>query len=108
MAEDQYSGQVDRWPVNHDPIDNPRIAFAVTKDDNKDLPNPAGTAAPSYAKSLYIGGTGDVQVTMAGDKGNPTSTPVLFKAVPVGFLNVQVRRVWSTNTTATNILALMD
>jgi hypothetical protein len=108
MAEDQYAGTSDRWPVNHDPIDNPRMAFAVTKDDNKDLTNSA-TAAPSYAKALYVGGAGDIQVTMAGDKGVAgVSTPVLFKAVPVGFLNVQVRRVWSTNTTATSIVALMD
>jgi hypothetical protein len=108
MAEDQYAGTSDRWPVNHDPIDNPRVAIAVTPDDNKDLTNAGSTAAVSYAKALYIGGTGDLKVTMAGDKGNPTSAPVTFKAVAVGPLNIQVRRVWSTGTTATNILALMD
>lgn len=107
MAEDSYTGMSDRWPVNHQPLDNPRIAVAVSPNDTEDLVNPSATNAPSYAKALYIGVSGDVKVTMAGDKANP-SAPVVFKAAPVGLLNVQVRRVWSTGTSATNILALMD
>lgn len=104
MAEDSYNSMLDRWPVNHDPIDNPRLAFAVTASDTLDLPNSSGT--PSYAKALYIGTTGNVKVTMAGDKGNP-STPVTFNGVVAGtILNVQVRRVWTSSPS--NILALMD
>lgn len=109
MAEDLYSVNFDRWPSNVQQFWYARQAFAVTPNDNQDLPNAAGTApTPFYAKALYIGVTGDVKVTMAGDKGNPTSAPVVFKSVPVGLLNVQVRRVWSTGTSATNIVALTD
>lgn len=66
-------------------------AIAVTKSDSTVLP---------ITRALYIGVSGDVQVTTA--KG----TTALFKGVPVGILPVQVSKVQSTNTTATNILAL--
>lgn len=50
--------------------------------------------------TIYVGGTGDVQVLPA-DAG-PNGTPVVYKAVPVGFvLPVLVSKVYSTNTTAT-------
>src|SRR5260370_6612326 len=82
---------------------NPRLEFRVTLSNTQDLQNSSGT--PSYAKALYIGVSGDVKVTMAGDKTNSGTSgnaenPVIFKAVPVGPLNIQVRRVWSTGTTA--------
>lgn len=67
-------------------------AFAVTKSDSTVL---AGVRA------LYIGVTGDVAVMPRG-----SSTAVTFKAVPVGILPVQVSKVMSTNTTATDIVAL--
>lgn len=50
--------------------------------------------------ALYIGVSGDVAVVTAA--GNA----VTFKAAPVGILPVQVSRVKSTGTTATDILAL--
>lgn len=50
-------------------------------------------------RSLFIGVAGDVAVTMA-DGGNVT-----FKA-PQGVLPIQVTKVLSTGTTATDILAL--
>lgn len=51
--------------------------------------------------TLYVGGAGDLAViTMGGDQ-------VTFTAAPAGaFLPIQVTRVLSTGTTATNILAL--
>lgn len=51
--------------------------------------------------TLYVGGAGDLTViTMGGDQ-------VTFTAAPAGaFLPIQVTRVLSTGTTATNILAL--
>ena len=76
--------------------DNPAtIATAVTKSDSTVLTDVRG---------LYIGTTGDVAVTMAGDA---TATAVTFVAVPAGaILPLCVSKVMSTNTTASNIVAL--
>lgn len=69
-------------------------AVAVTPADGSDL-------ALTGTRALYIGVTGDVKVdTLGGDTG------IVFKAVPVGVLYVAVKRVYSTGTTATNIVAL--
>jgi hypothetical protein len=69
-------------------------AAAVTPDDNNDLPNGA-------TRALYVGVAGDITVNMLG-----SGAPVLFKAAPVGILNVRVTRVKATGTAATNLLAL--
>lgn len=107
MAADKYDGMQDRWPVSHLPGDQARLAVAVTPDDNKDLQNSSG--ALSYAKALYIGASGDVQVICAGDKSNAgAGTAVIFKSHPVGYMPVQVRRVMNALTTASSIVALMD
>lgn len=69
-------------------------AVAVTPNDSTDLPGGA-------TRSLYVGGTGDVKVDM--DAGGA----VTFSAVPAGtFMPVMAKRVYSTGTTATLILAL--
>lgn len=52
--------------------------------------------------SLYVGVTGDVSVEMAG-----TGSAITYKGVPAGAtLPINVTRVNSTNTTATDIVAL--
>jgi hypothetical protein len=66
-------------------------AGAVTKSDTTVV----------AARALYIGGTGDVAVVPKGQ-----TDAVTFKAVPVGFFPVSVSKVMSTNTTATDIIAL--
>lgn len=66
-------------------------AVAVTKSDATIIPT---------TRSLYIGVSGDVVVTMASG-----ATPVTFKAAPVGVLPVQVTQVLAA-TAATDILAL--
>jgi hypothetical protein len=49
---------------------------------------------------LYVGGSGDLKVdTIAG-------STVTFKAVPIGFFPVQVKKIYGTGTTASSILAL--
>jgi hypothetical protein len=53
--------------------------------------------------ALYIGVAGDVTVIMRNDD---SSTPVLFKAVPVGILPISVQGVQATGTAATNINGL--
>lgn len=68
-------------------------AVAVTPSDSTNLTE--GTC-----RSLYIGVTGDVVVLF--DSGNA----ITFKDVPVGILPVRAKRVNSTNTTATDIVAL--
>jgi hypothetical protein len=65
------------------------------------------TDLTTYAKALYIGVSGDVTIVLAGDRST-NGVGVLFKAVPVGILAVQVRRILATGTTATNIVALYD
>ena len=68
-------------------------AADVTPSDSADLPRPA--------RSLYVGGAGDVSVITRG------GSTVTFTAVPAGMvLPVQVRRVRATGTTATSIDAL--
>ncbi len=63
----------------------------VTKSDSTEF---------AETRGLYVGTTGDVAVRMA------YGTDVTFKSVPVGVLPVQVIRVLSTGTTASNIIAL--
>jgi hypothetical protein len=66
---------------------------AVTPNDGVDLPIPA--------RSLYIGGTGDVTIQ------NTAGTNVTFSAVPAGTtLLASTARVMATGTTATNIVQL--
>ena len=83
------------WP-NENVYDPARAAAAVTTSDSADLPG-------GVCKALYVGVTGDVAVTLAD---NDDGTSVTFKAHPVGYMLVQAKRVWATNTTATNIVAL--
>lgn len=74
-----------------------QAALAVTPSDTDKIAFPSGT---HYSAYIYVGGTGDLTVTMSD--GNDA----LFKAVPVGLYPIAVTKVKSTSTTATNILAL--
>lgn len=78
------------------PVTPGRKAVAVVPSDSVDL--------LVYAKRLYIGVAGDVSVLAVGD-----TVAVVYKAHPVGYFDaVQVRRVNSTATTATNIVAIYE
>jgi hypothetical protein len=73
-----------------------RQAIPVTKSDTADI-------APGFvADALWIGtpGTGTLSVVMEDGK------TVDFAGVPVGKIDLAVRRVMSTGTNATNIVAL--
>ncbi len=74
------------------------------------LTDPSGTAAAvtphnstnftaGICRALYVGVTGDVVAIVDGQA-------ITFKAVPVGVLPIRCTRVNSTNTTATDIVAL--
>ena len=66
-------------------------AFAITPDDATDLAN--------LPRAIYVGGTGNIVVTMGGD--------VTFSSVPAGtLLPIRPSRVKATGTTATNLLGL--
>jgi hypothetical protein len=69
--------------------------FVVTPSDSTDLPAPCGL--------FWVGVTGDIAVV-----AETGSTAFTIKAAPAGWLKLpfSVSRVMSTNTTATNLLAV--
>ena len=74
-------------------------AAVVTPSDTVNIP--AVTGGTNNGCVLYVGGAGNLRVlTVGGDD-------VLFPNIQAGsFIPVQVLRVYSTNTTATGIVAL--
>lgn len=68
--------------------------FSVTPDDSNDLARVA---------RLYVGGTGNLVVTL---RDMTDGTSITLSSVAVGYQPLLVKRVWSTGTTATNIVAL--
>lgn len=85
-----------KWQGDHPGWSDPAVkAVAVTPSDSTDL-----TVAP--CRALWVGGAGAVAVILADD-----TSGVTFSAVPAGtLLRVAAKRVLSTGTTATAILAL--
>lgn len=76
-----------------------RRAAEVTPSDTENIPSISGTNMNGAA--LYVGGAGDVKVLMVG------GDEVTFTGVAAGtFMPALVLRVFSTGTTATNIVAL--
>jgi hypothetical protein len=74
-------------------------ALSVTKSDTVDIPSISGGVNNGCV--LYVGTGGNVRVTTVG------YDDVIFSNVPSGsFIPVQVLKVWSTDTTALNIIAL--
>ncbi len=66
-------------------------AVAITKSDVTVIP---------ITRAIYVGGTGNIAVRMADGQS------VTFSSVPVGVFPIQVDMVKSTDTTATNMIAL--
>lgn len=85
------------------PSDSAQNAFAVTKSDTTvyptGIPDSSGRAA---TKALYIGGTGDVAVTMTGSNAQVTFVNVQGGSI----IPISVSQVRSTSTTATSIVGL--
>jgi hypothetical protein len=77
----------------------PGNAAAVVPSDTVDIPSVSGTNRNNGCV-LYVGVSGDIRVTTAGGDN------VTFKNVPVGFMPIQVLRVWATGTAASEIVAL--
>lgn len=73
-----------------------RDAAAITKSDSAD----------NYFKAIWVGGTGDV--TVLPMNATDDTSVVKFSAVPAGtLLPIQVRKVMSTNTSATLMVGLI-
>lgn len=82
--------QFQRAPTNSGPAER---GFTVTASDTVNF--------AYIVRGIYVGGAGDVVVVWDNDS---TST---FSSVPAGtILPVKVKRVNSTNTTATNMVGL--
>lgn len=78
--------------ARNDPTIPAANAGEVTPDDANDI---------AYAsRCLFVGNAGNLKATMLD--GNT----VTFVNLPVGFHPLAVTRVWSTGTTANNIIAL--
>lgn len=89
-----YDASRDKAARSH--LETARQLVSVTKSDTVDL--------TTYARALWVGGAGDVAIV--GPDGPDTA--VVLKAVAAGtLLPVQARRVHSTGTTATDIVALI-
>ena len=67
-------------------------AVAVNPNNSADL--------PAATTPIFIGGSGNLRVTMLGGE------LVTFTGLPAGWHPIRVTRVWATNTTATNIVAV--
>ena len=78
----------------------PGGAFAVTTSNTVNFTNPSNAAVPITAV-IYVGTAGNVQVQTAQNE------TVIFSNVLAGtVIPLQVVRVWTTNTTATNLVAI--
>jgi hypothetical protein len=63
---------------------------------------PADSDLAAQVRALYIGGSGDVKIT------DPQGNAVTFANAQAGsILPVMAKRVWSTGTSATNIIGLV-
>jgi len=84
----------DKFSNYHSGLESPaERAFAITGNDSTDL--------TIYPRAIYVGGAGNVKVTTLG------GDTVTFSGALAGtILPVRVVRVFSTDTTATNLLGL--
>lgn len=75
-------------------------AAAVTPSDTAEITTVGGGAGVNNGCVLYVGVAGDLKVTTSG------GDDVTFKNAPVGFIPVQVVKVFATGTAASEIIAL--
>lgn len=92
-----YDSTKDRYPI---PSDNGGCASrgdVIVPSDTTDF--------AVYYTSLYVGVSGDITCV---PMRNASDTGILYKAVPLGFFPIAVRRVYATGTTATNMVGNRD
>jgi|DEB0MinimDraft_10_1074344.scaffolds.fasta_scaffold58961_1 hypothetical protein len=85
----------DRFERFYTNLESPvKDAFSITPNDGSDL--------TTSSRAIYIGGSGDLKVTTVAN------TTVTFSGTVAGsILPIRVKKVFSTGTTATNILGLL-
>lgn len=76
---------------NEVPSGGGRSAFAITPNDSTDL--------ATAARAVYVGGSGDIRVQDLDGNDITLSGAVAGSTIPLA-----VKRVYSTNTTATNLV----
>ena len=84
----------DKFSNYHSGLESPaERAFAITGSDSTDL--------TVFPRAIYVGGAGNVKVvTLGGDE-------VTFNGVLAGtILPVRVKKVFSTGTSATNLIGV--
>ena len=93
----------------------PEDTYGVSAKNNNQLDSPPknhvavvahdSTNFTYLARAVYVGVGGDISVEMLGADGNPLS--LVYKNVPSGsYLLGRIRRVNSTGTNATNMIAV--
>ena len=84
----------DRFSSHQASLDAPaRRAAAVTPNDSADL--------SEVPRALYVGTAGDLVVKLVDD-----ASSVTFPNLPVGWHPIRAVRVYATNTTADDIVAV--
>lgn len=74
-------------------------AFVITPSDTLVLAQPP--------RAIFVGNTGNIQVTMLGTMGGDVTTKFILYNVPSGtLLPIRVQQVWLDYTTATNLVGL--
>jgi hypothetical protein len=95
MSTDRFKETTGPWPAEY-LSDQSSSCVAVSPSDSVDL-----TQIP---KAIYVGTGGNIAMVLASDSGG---SAVTFKNVQSGaVLPVRPIRVYNTNTTATDIVAL--
>jgi hypothetical protein len=86
---------VDTFANNQGGLQSPtRSSFAIVPSDTNEL--------PIVTRAIYVGGTGDLTLRLAGDAGQ-----LLLKSVPSGtMLPLRARQVYATGTGATQLIGL--
>jgi hypothetical protein len=70
--------------------------YAISPNDSADL--------AVSTRSIYVGGAGNIKLELVGDAAG--TFVILNSAVAGSILPLRVRKVWSTGTTASNLVAL--
>lgn len=78
----------------HGAISSPS-GFAITPSDTANL--------PLAIRGIYVGGTGNLRVLLNDDSADITLIGVLAGVI----YSLNAKRVYSTNTTATNLIGLV-
>ena len=76
------------------PLDH---AEAVTPSNAADLTR--------MSRAIYVGGAGNLRVTMKGKDEVGDNAVVTFTNLSIGWHPIRVSRIWATGTTATDIVA---